>query len=125
MDADKENWYRTGAAARQLGTSPHKIRELARAGLIESLMRNGYRYIPAREIDRLRTEGVPPTPASPNPEGKDDATAIKPDAPQRPARSHLTQELYAEPSRQLARSKEKVLELGHELEARRIEQQSR
>jgi DNA-binding transcriptional MerR regulator len=121
MDADKENWYRTGAAARQLNTSQHTIRELAKAGLIETQMRNGYRYIPAREIERLLSEGLPPTPANADLEGTDDQQS---DSPPR-TRSRGVQELYAEPSRQLARSKEKVLVMENEVEAKRLQNQSR
>lgn len=123
MDSDKENWYRTGAAARQLNTSQHTIRELAKAGLIESQMRNGYRYIPAREIERLLSEGLPPTPANADLESTDEGSEA-PDAPTRP-RTRATQELYAEPSRQLARSKEKVLLMENEVETKRLQRQSR
>ena len=47
MNAENENWYRAGAVAKMLDTSPHTIRELSRAGLIQSKVLNGYRYIPA------------------------------------------------------------------------------
>ena len=125
MDADKEIWYRTGTAARQLATSPHKIRELAKAGLIESQMRrNGYIYIPARELERLASEGLPPMPANADlPEGTEDGSE-QPDAPTRP-RSRATQELYAEPSRQLVKKNEAVIGARLSVEQKRYKQEER
>src|ERR1035438_5357788 len=116
-DTEKENWYRTGAVAKTLGTSPHKIRELARAGLIESEERNGYRYIPGREVERLQNEGLPAMPAKTPVDDRDEIDSQDADRQQRPdgrpaARSRITQDLYAEPSRQLAkRSEEHTSEL--------------
>ena len=129
MKDDNEKWYRTGAIAKMLGSSPHKIRELARVGLIESQLRNGYRYISEGELQRLRDEGLPPMPASMDLEesaAHEDNQAVVTERPDtRPAtRTRLTQELYAEASPQLARSKEKVLRLQHTVEAKRLEQQS-
>ena len=130
MNTEKENWYRTGAVAKTLGTSPHKIRELARAGLIESQARNGYRYIPGREVERLQNEGLPAMPANTAVDEPDENEGQEADRQQRPdgrpaARSRLTQDLYAEPSRQLAKSKEKVIRLEHTVEAKKLQQQSR
>jgi hypothetical protein len=126
MSTEKENWYRTGAAAKLLGTSPHRIRELARAGLIESQLRNGYRYIPAHEVERLQKEGVPPMPASADLESEDTQDPDhQAEGPPRPTRGRLAQELYGEPSRQLARSKEKVIQLQHTVEAQRLKHESR
>ncbi|HMD70619.1 MAG TPA: hypothetical protein VKF41_04715, partial [Bryobacteraceae bacterium] len=123
-EQQKQSWFRTGAIARELGTSSHKIRALARAGLIESELRNGYRYVPERELDRLRDEGLPPMPASIDLEERDGeeqqaGATERPDI-RSPARSRLAQELYAEPSRQLVQSKEKVIRLQHSLQAKRL-----
>jgi hypothetical protein len=121
MNSANENWYRTGAVAKMLGTSQHRIRELARAGVIGSEVRNGYRYIPATEVERLRKEGIPPMPANMEPEPANDA--VQSANPPRPARG--TPELYAEPSRQLAQSKEKLIRLEHEAQGKRIQKEIR
>lgn len=126
MSSEKENWYRTGAVAKALETSPHKVRELARAGLIESQVRNGYRYISGGEVERLRNEGLPAMPANAVVDTPDDnasENAGRSDSHQAP-RTRLTQDLYAEPSRQLAKSKEKVIRLEHTVEAKKLQQQS-
>jgi hypothetical protein len=126
MTEKKENWYRTGAAAKLLTTSPYKIRELFRAGLIPSELRNGYRYISARELDRLKREGLPPMPASADldsEEGRDGS--LESDSPPRPTRSRLAGELYGDPSRKLVASKEGVIRLQHSVEAKRLKEESR
>lgn len=129
-EQQKQSWFRTGAIAKELGTSSHKIRALARAGLIESELRNGYRYVPERELERLRDEGLPPMPASIDVEDslhgeqQQAGGTERPDV-RSPARSRLAQELYAEPSRQLAKSKEKVIRLQHSVEAKRLIRESR
>lgn len=124
MNADNETvLYRSGAVARLLGTSQHKIRALARARLIESSQRNGYFLIPAHEVERLQKEGLPEMPANADLEDPD-AQDQPPEAPTRSPRSRAT-ELYAEPSRQLARSKEAVIRLEHSVEAKRLKQELR
>jgi hypothetical protein len=128
-----ENWYRTGAAARELQTSPHKLRGLARAGLIVSQVKNGYRYFSGREIGRLKLEGLPAMPANTelgegDREDSDEHPPggnVQPESRPSPPRSRVTQELYAEPSRQLARSKEAVIRLEHSVEAKRLRQELR
>lgn len=126
MSAEKRNWYRTGAVAKMLETSSHRIRELARVGLIESQMRNGYRYIPAAEVERLQEGGLPPMPASADLDGPSAEDGDQQaDGASRPARSRLVQDLYAEPSRQLAKSKEKLIRLEHAARASEIKEQMR
>src|ERR1039458_3045692 len=100
MKDDNEKWYRTGAIAKMLGSSPHKIRELARVGLIESQLRNGYRYISEGELQRATHYRPPPMPASMDLEesaAHEDNQAVVTERPDtRPAtRTRLTQELYA------------------------------
>lgn len=126
MTEMQEYWYRTGAAAKLLATSPYKVRELVRANLIKSELRNGYRYICASELDRIKREGLPPMPASADldPEETQDGDHES-ESPPRPTRSRLTQDLYSEPSRQLARSKENLIRIEHAVEAKRLRQQSR
>lgn len=119
---EKEIWFRTGAVAKMLGTSPHRIRELARASVIDSQVRNGYRYIPGSEVERLKKEGLPPMPASTD---IDDTPGAEQEAPARPARGRHTQELYGEPSHQLVASKEKVIRLEHAADAQKIKREMR
>jgi DNA-binding transcriptional MerR regulator len=45
-------------------TSPYKIRKYLPAGLIESEVRNGYRYSSARELEHIKRKGLPFKPAS-------------------------------------------------------------
>jgi hypothetical protein len=112
-----ENWFRTGAVAKALGVSPYRIRELARRRLITSEVRNGSRYISAGELARLKNDGLPLMPASSadleesaHPEEEDRHTETRP-----PARNRLAQELYAEPSSKLVRTKERLI--GQQLAA--------
>ena len=120
MNAEKDNWYRTGAVAKMLDTSPHTIRELARAGLIESQVRKGYRYISAREVERLTAEGLPPMPASSD--VIDDNSGPDEIESARPARARGTAPgLYGEPSEQLIRSKGNLLEAEHNEQLRAMQ----
>jgi hypothetical protein len=125
MDAEKENWFRTGAVAKLLGTSPYRIRELARAGLIESQVRNSYRYIPGREVERLKEEGLPPLPASADIDEAQGPDEQPSHGTAKPVRGRLTEELYSEPSDQLAKSKEKLIRLEHTAEAKRLKREMR
>jgi hypothetical protein len=133
----KEKWYRTGAVADETGISPYKLRVLAKEGLIESRSSNGMLYISANTVDRLKTNGPPPLPAravadlpetqaSGEPDNDEDETPLTVGASSpAPPRNRHTAELYAAPSRQLAKSKERVIRLEHAVEAKRLEQQSR
>jgi len=89
-------------------------------------MKNGSFYIPGREIERLRNAGLPPMPANPaivdadGAEDEDQQVEVpRPDA--RQPRSRATQELYAEPSRQLARSQERTLRKEQTLHGKRLD----
>jgi hypothetical protein len=126
MDSQKENFYRTGAVAKLLGTSQHRIRELARAGVIESQLRNGYRYVPAREVERLTKEGLPPLPANADLDpGGSPGGAEQMDAPLRSTRSRPSPDLYAEPSPKLVRSKEKLVQQQLAADERRVRREMR
>jgi excisionase family DNA binding protein len=59
-----EGLYRTGQAARILNVSAHHIRRLCEAGLIPGAqMTDGNRWrLPANQVDRLKTDGIPPIP---------------------------------------------------------------
>jgi hypothetical protein len=133
----KERWYRTGAVAEETGISQYKLRALAKEGLIESRSSNGMLYIAGSTVERLKRDGPPAMPAP----AVDDQLEppISDDEPEygqagdgnreRPGlrpitSSRLTQEFYTAPSRQLAKSKEKVTRLEHTVDAKR-QQQSR
>jgi hypothetical protein len=102
---------------------------LARRRLITSEVRNGARYFSAGELERLKKDGLPLMPASgadleesAHPEEEDRQTETRP-----PARNRLAQELYAEPSSRLVRSKEKFIQqqlLADEKRVRREMRQS-
>jgi DNA-binding transcriptional MerR regulator len=127
MNADQ--WYRTGAVAKMLGTSPHRIRALARAGVIESSRReNGFLYVPNRELERLQAEGLPPLPASA--EFSEEAASDDEEGPGIPAEStrrlrNRHDELYSEPSPELAKSKETVIKLEHSAAAQQLKREMR
>jgi hypothetical protein len=129
-----EKWYRTGAVATETGISRYRIRALAKEGLIESRSSNGMLYIPASAVERLKADGAPSMPARGVHEQPEAQTNDVPDdedihaltSPRRTVpRTRITEELYAEPSRQLAKSKERVIRLEHSVEAKRLQQQSR
>jgi hypothetical protein len=127
MNADQ--WYRTGAVAKMLGTSPHRIRALAQAGVIESRLENNFTYIPKREVERLQAEGLPPLPATAEfseDESSDDeeSPAIPAESARRPLRSRHD-ELYSEPSPDLAKSKEAVIKLEHSAAAQQLRREMR
>jgi hypothetical protein len=125
MKAETDKWYRTGAVAKALGVSQYRIRELARLGLIESELRRGYRYIPGQEVERLKREGLPPMPACPDIDDTHGTEQQEAHSAARPARGRLTEELYSEPSDQLAKSKEKLIRLEHTAEAKRLKREMR
>lgn len=62
--------YRTSVAAQILSTTPHTLRRLAKAGLIDAEQTpTGHFRFPFEEVERLRKEGLPPIPqAAPGPE---------------------------------------------------------
>jgi hypothetical protein len=54
---------RIGQAAAQLGVSPHHLRQLCKAGLVEAEQSAAGQWrVPLSEIERLQSEGVPPAP---------------------------------------------------------------
>src|SRR5438270_798686 len=127
MNADQ--WYRTGAVAKMLGTSPHRIRALARAGVIESRRENGFLYVPNRELERLQAEGLPPLPATA--EFSEEESAEDEDGPTMPLESTRRplrgrhDELYSEPSPELAKSKEAVIKLEHSAAEQQLRREMR
>src|SRR5713226_7779566 len=113
-------YYRIGQAASRLGTSRYHLRRLADEGLIRHrFTRTGQLLIPHSEIDRLEEEGVPPVPATAEPEDPVEAVENETEAAPRPSPKD---ELLAAPSRTVISSAEKVLASRHKLEKMRIEE---
>jgi hypothetical protein len=121
MSTENEHWYRTGEVAKMLGASQHKVRELAKAGVIESRVRNGQRLIPAHEVERLEVDGLPAMPASPDSDSAESEHRTAESDRPRPTRSRAaSSELYAEPSTELARSAELLVQAQHEEQLRNM-----
>jgi excisionase family DNA binding protein len=56
-------YYSTGKAAQELGASQDAVRALCNGGVIRAVPTNGRQWrIPAREVERLKREGLPPVP---------------------------------------------------------------
>src|SRR6516165_9369252 len=103
-------FYSTGQAARELGITQARVRDLCRNGAIQAEMTDGGQFrIPREVLDRLRREGVPDTPR-PMPNGGQVVTVIPP-----PARRHPA--LLAEPSDEVIDSAEEVVCLENELKS--------
>lgn len=59
----KQNFYRCGQVAKELGLSSYKIRRLAESGLIPDAEFSGAQWhIPVAAVERMKKEGVPPLP---------------------------------------------------------------
>jgi hypothetical protein len=95
MAAMKENFFRTGQAAKRLGISSYRVRQLCEAGVIADaeLTDGGQWLVPALSVDKLSRDGVPPTPKSIDAA----APAASGNGPGRPAR-HNQNPLLARPS---------------------------
>lgn len=62
----RDAYYRSGQAGEVLGISVHLVRRLIECGLLEAEQTPGGQYrIPLKEIERLKEEGIPPIPSSP------------------------------------------------------------
>jgi excisionase family DNA binding protein len=60
---DDQYYYSTGKAAQELAASQDTIRALCNGGVIRAVPTNGRQWrIPAREVERLKREGLPPVP---------------------------------------------------------------
>jgi len=80
--------YRTSVAAQILSTTPHTLRRLAKAGLIDAEQTpTGHFRFPFEEVERLRKEGLPPIPQ----------TAPGPDEPEEEQLSAIQAEMEPEP----------------------------
>lgn len=69
-------YYRSGQAAKELGVSPHVLRRLCEAGLVEAELTDSNHWrIPAKELERMKRDGVPQLPAGADPRQTDAVTA--------------------------------------------------
>jgi excisionase family DNA binding protein len=60
---DDQYYYSTGKAAQELGASQDTVRALCNSGAIRAVPTNGRQWrIAAREVERLKREGLPPVP---------------------------------------------------------------
>ena len=66
-----EVYYRTGQVAKLLKVSSYHVRQLCESGLIEAEFTGQQWKIPAREVERLRKQGVPPLPQLSEDEGEE------------------------------------------------------
>jgi hypothetical protein len=113
-------YYRIGQAAARLGISKYHLRRLAEAGLIRhKTTKTGQLLFPVSEIERLEEEGVPPVPATAEPENAAEEFDDERLADRAPS---VKDELLAAPSRRVISSAEKVLASRHKLEKMRIEE---
>src|SRR5260370_6503767 len=104
-------FYATGHAARELGITQARVRDLCRNGAIKAEMTDGGQFrIPREVLDKLRREGVPALPR-PMPNGGQAVTVIA--APAR--RGHP--DLLAEPSEDVIDSAEEVVCMENELKS--------
>jgi excisionase family DNA binding protein len=104
-------FYSTGQAARELGITQARVRDLCRSGAIQAEMTDGGQFrIPREVLDKLKREGAP-TPPRPMPTGGQTVTVIP--APSR--RGHPA--LLAEPSEDVIDSAEEVVCMENELKS--------
>ena len=94
----KEPALRIGQAAAQLGITPHHLRELCKAGLMEAEQSAGGQWrVPLSIIQRYQTEEIPPIP-----------TYIEDDEPHSPATPNAGNRLLAEPSAEMIEAVEEA-----------------
>ena len=64
-------YYRSGQAARVWAISPHLVRRLCEAGLIDAERTEGGHWkIPHSEVERIKNEGLPEIPSSIEPDDR-------------------------------------------------------
>lgn len=62
-DMEDRFYYSTGKAAQELAASQDTIRALCNSGAVRAVPTNGGQWrVPAREVERLKREGLPPVP---------------------------------------------------------------
>jgi len=113
-------FYRIGQAAARLGISKYHLRRLAKEGLIRhKSTRTGQLLFPDSEINRLEEEGVPPVPATAEPEDAAEEVDHEPTDDRAPS---TKDELLAAPSRRVISSPEEVLASRYKVKKMRIEE---
>lgn len=115
-------YYRIGQAAARLRRSKYHLRRLAKEGLIHyKTTSSGQLLFPASEIDRLEEEGVPPVPATAEPEDAAEEVDDEPTA----YRAHSVKgQLVPASSRGMISPAERVLSSWHETAALKAAQQA-
>lgn len=104
-----EVYWRTTQAAAELGISPHHLRKICDAHLIEAERTEAGQWrIPVQEVNRLKKDGVPPIPVSAEPQPKARQTA-----------QNGRTELLAPPTDAAAAAVEEVVISDAELKVRR------
>jgi hypothetical protein len=112
-------YYRSGHAARRWGTTPHIVRRLCEAGLVEAELSHGDQWrIPASEVQRIEREGLPEIPAATLPQDNGDP---EPEPPEDDLRQH---ELLAPPSATVVGSAEDVVVAENRLKRLKLERET-
>jgi len=112
-------YCRTGPISEALGISVHLVRRLIKSGLIEAEETPGGQYrIPFSELERLKKEGLPPIPASPEEDDfeSESGRQSEPDQQEEVRQNRL----LAPPSNKVVRSAEDVVLAENQLKHLRI-----
>ncbi len=113
----ERGFYSTGQVARQLGTTPARVRSLCENGVVAAETTPGGQWrVPAYEVERLKRDGLPPIPR-PMP--------IEDDPPEgngKPAQ-HNDSELAVKPSMEVVSAQDLVAITKATLEKRRIDRE--
>jgi hypothetical protein len=113
----ERGFYSTGQVARQLGTTPARVRSLCENGVVAAETTPGGQWrVPANEVERLKRDGLPPIPR-PMPVGVNPAEPITNQA----RRNHS--ELTTRSSAEVASAEDLVAITRSMLEKRRIERE--
>jgi hypothetical protein len=111
----ERGFYSTGQVARQLGTTPARVRSLCENGVVAAETTPGGQWrVPAHEVERLKRDGLPPIPR-PMPVEDNPPEPIANQA----RRNHS--ELPTRPSPEVASAEDLVAITRSTLEKRRIE----
>ncbi len=104
-----EGYWRTTQAASELGISPHHMRKICEANLVEAERTPAGQWrIPVQEVSRLKKDGVPPVPLTATPEPREKTSS-----------QNGRTELLAPPTGAAAAAVEEVVISDAELKVRR------
>jgi excisionase family DNA binding protein len=113
----RKAYYRTGQVAETLGISLHLVRRLIECGLLDAEQTPGGQHrIPLSEVERLKDEGIPPVPTSP--EWGDSRSDDEPDEEEGQKRR-----LLGPPSKRVVNSAEKVVVNENQLKDLKIKRE--